>query len=67
MTGEHGARVLCLHTPGCCQDFYRGAGTPATDATDTDRVDMAMVQASAVRNGGIEILGPPPFASPVNS
>lgn len=67
VTGEHGARVLCLHTPGCCQDFYRGAGTPATDATDTDRVDMAMVQASAVRNGGIEILGPPPFASPVNS
>ena len=25
-------------------------------------VDMARVQASAAENGGIEILGPPPFA-----
>jgi hypothetical protein len=36
-------------------------------ATDDDRaltagpVDMSRVQASAQRNGGIQILGPPPF------
>jgi hypothetical protein len=63
VTGATGARVLCLHTPGCCQAFYLDAGGPATADTDLDRVDMAMVRASAERNGGIQILGPPPFAA----
>lgn len=57
-----GARVLCLHTPGCCQAFYRDASDPVTDDGEEPAVDMARVQASAQRNGGIEILGPPPFA-----
>ena len=25
---EDGARLLCLHTPGCCQAFYLGASEP---------------------------------------
>ncbi len=65
VSGADGARVLCLHTPGCCQAFYWDASEPV--ASDDHRgvehgpVDMARVQASAVKNGGIEILGPPPF------
>ena len=56
------ARLLCLHTPGCCQAFYWGA----SEAIDPDRpgpriVDFGAVQASATANGGIVIMGPPPF------
>lgn len=59
-----GARVLCLHTPGACEAFYRDASRPLGDAEDVRGlgVDMAQVQTSARRNGGIQILGPPPFA-----
>ena len=54
------ATLLTLHTPGTCQAFYLGASEPLT--SDTDRVvDFDRVRASAVANGGIEILGPPPF------
>ena len=55
-----GARVLTLKTPGIGQEFYRGASEPATDDL-SDRVDISRVQASAKENGGVEILGPPPF------
>jgi quercetin dioxygenase-like cupin family protein len=57
------ARLLCLHTPGCCQAFYWDASEPLTDGYHLPgAVDFARVRASAQRNGGIEILGPPPFA-----
>jgi quercetin dioxygenase-like cupin family protein len=56
-------RVLCLQTPGCCQAFYFGASEPL--GPDTDRaVDFDRIRASAAANGGIEILGPPPFPEP---
>jgi hypothetical protein len=56
------ARLLCLHTPGCCQAFYWDASEPiAADKPATRTVDFAVVQASAKANGGIVILGPPPF------
>ncbi len=57
------ARMLCLHTPGCCEAFYWDASEPiASDVADpTGPVDFARVRASALANGGIEILGPPPF------
>lgn len=56
-------RLLCLHTPGCCQAFYWGASVPIEDDAPADReVDFGRVRASATANGGIEILGPPPFA-----
>jgi len=65
VSGRDGARLLCLHTPGCCQDFYFDASEPIEigDALGVDAgpVNMGRVQASAARNGGIEILGPPPF------
>ncbi len=57
------ARLLCLHTPGCCQAFYWDASEPiGPDAIGSGTVDFARIHASAARNGGIKILGPPPFA-----
>jgi quercetin dioxygenase-like cupin family protein len=73
VTSPH-ARMLCLHTPGCCQAFYWDASVPmdpdAEGALDpsgagySGEVDFGKVQESARRNGGIEILGPPPFGWP---
>jgi quercetin dioxygenase-like cupin family protein len=56
------ARILCLETPGSSEAFYRGASEPLTPALEASApVDFDRVRASAARNGGIEILGPPPF------
>ena len=55
-------RLLCLHTPGCCQAFYWDASEPLTETLERT-VDMDKIRASAEKNGGIEILGPPPFAA----
>ncbi|HEV2218583.1 MAG TPA: quercetin 2,3-dioxygenase [Candidatus Dormibacteraeota bacterium] len=56
------ARILFLETPGSSEAFYRGASEPATRELEAAApVDFARVRASAQRNGGIEILGPPPF------
>ena len=64
MVSADGTRLLCLHTPGSCEAFYRGASVELTELTDADRtVDFERVMHSAKENGGIEILGPPPFAS----
>jgi quercetin dioxygenase-like cupin family protein len=64
VSGVDGARLLCLHTPGCCQAFYWDASIPADPAeanVGAGPMDMDRVRASAQANGGIEILGPPPF------
>lgn len=54
------ARLLCLHTPGCCQSFYMGASEPLS--AETDRVvDADRVRCSGETNGGIAFVGPPPF------
>ena len=56
------ARILFLETPGSSEAFYRGASealTPTLEATAP--VNFDRVRASATLNGGIEILGPPPF------
>lgn len=59
------ARLLCLHTPGCCEAFYWDASEPLeAGETPSGTVDFDRVRASARRNGGIELLGPPPFAHP---
>jgi quercetin dioxygenase-like cupin family protein len=56
------ARLLCLHTPGSCQAFYWDASEPVDAGEPAGPVDFSRVQASAAQNGGIVILGPPPFA-----
>jgi quercetin dioxygenase-like cupin family protein len=58
------ARMLCLHTPGTCEAFYLGASDPIDATTTTGVVDFDRIAASARDNGGIELLGPPPFAPP---
>jgi len=56
------AKMLTLATPGCCEQFYLDASSPLADGELTGEVDFAKVHASAAKNPGIEILGPPPFA-----
>lgn len=57
-------RLLCLHTPGSCEAFYRGASVALNEICDAERiVDFDRVRRSAKDNGGIEITGSPPFAS----
>ena len=59
------ARVLTLQTPGSAEAFYRGAREPASADTDpSGPVDLARVRDSADRTGGMQVLGPPPFAAP---
>src|SRR4051794_31614698 len=56
------ARLLCLHTPGTCQAFYWDASEPITGDNPARReVHFNRVRTSATSNGGIVILGPPPF------
>ncbi len=63
VSGE--ARILCLLAPGCGQAFYFGASEPIDASNPAPQtVDFARVQASAHQNGGIEIVGPPPFTQP---
>ena len=57
------ARLITIHTPGSCEAFYQGASEPAVDR-EFGPVDFDRIYASAVANGGIEILGPPPFTQP---
>jgi len=62
MVTSESATMLCLHTPGCCEAFYWDASEPLTHEQDSSRpVDFDRIRASAQRNGGIELLGPPPF------
>jgi quercetin dioxygenase-like cupin family protein len=59
------ARVLTLQTPGTAEAFYRGASEPAgTDADPSGPIDFARVRQAAERSGGMQVLGPPPFAAP---
>ncbi|MCU1677298.1 MAG: cupin protein [Frankiales bacterium] len=58
------ARVLCLHTPGSCEAFYWDASEPLAAGASDGPVDMERVRLSAARNGGMVIVGPPPFPQP---
>lgn len=55
------ARVLCLHTPGTCEAFYMGASEPIGPDVTTGPVEFGRIAESGRLNGGIELLGPPPF------
>ena len=64
MVTSQTARMLVLETPGGSEAFYRGASVTATDDLLAEApVDMSRVQQSAQQHGGIEIVGPPPFAA----
>jgi quercetin dioxygenase-like cupin family protein len=53
------ARMLTIQPSCVCEAFYRGASEPlAGSARETD---FGRIAQSGQANGGIEILGPPPF------
>ena len=54
------ARVLWLHVPGSCENFYLAASTPLDEATE-QIVDFDRIHAAAGSTDGITIVGPPPF------
>lgn len=61
------AKVLSFHTSPGAQNFYLGASEPITaEHPASGIVDFDKIKASGVANGGIEILGPPPFSPPAS-
>lgn len=54
-------RLLCLHTPGGDEEFYRLASEPAPEGSRATPVDFGRIGEAARATGAIEILGPPPF------
>lgn len=54
-----GARVLAIQPSGECEAFYRGASEPLEGSARV--TDFEAIGRSAQENGGITILGPPPF------
>lgn len=59
MVVSDGARVLGIQPGDACEAFYLGASEPLEGSareTDFDRIAE-----SGARNGGITLLGPPPF------
>ena len=64
MVQSETARVLTLQTPGSAEGFYRGASEAAAGETGAaGPVDFDRVRDSADRTGGMQIVGPPPFAT----
>jgi quercetin dioxygenase-like cupin family protein len=55
---EH-ARMLTIQPSCVCEPFYRGASEPLDGSAR--ETDFVRIGESARLNGGIEILGPPPF------
>jgi len=55
------ARMLCIHTPGNGEAFYRIASEPAPAGSPPAPVDFDRVRAAAAETGTTVILGPPPF------
>jgi quercetin dioxygenase-like cupin family protein len=56
-----GARMLCLHTPGGGEEFYRAASEPAVGGEPALPVDFERVQRAAIATGSMRVVGPPPF------
>lgn len=53
------AKVIGIQPTCECEPFYRGASEPFDGSACI--VDFARIARSAEENGGIEIVGPPPF------
>jgi quercetin dioxygenase-like cupin family protein len=56
-----GARMLCMHTPGGGEDFYRTASEPAVPGGSAVALDFDRIRQAAVSTGSMTIVGPPPF------
>jgi quercetin dioxygenase-like cupin family protein len=64
MVTSESARLLCLGSPGGTEAFFRAASEPAAADRTDGPVDFGRVREAAVQTGGMEFLGPPPFAKP---
>ena len=53
------ARILAIQPTTACEAFYRGASEPLEGSAR--ETDFGRIAESGRVNGGIEILGPPPF------
>jgi quercetin dioxygenase-like cupin family protein len=62
LAGPSGARMLCLHTPGGGEGFYRVASEPYKDGEPHAPVDFDRIKQSAIATGTMRLIGPPPFA-----
>jgi quercetin dioxygenase-like cupin family protein len=56
-----GARMLCLHTPGGGEDFYREASEAAHTGESPVPVDFDRIKQAAMSTGSMRVVGPPPF------
>ena len=61
MAQAEDARMLCLHTPGGGEDFYRTASEPAIPGEPALPVDFDRIRHAAASTGSMTIVGPPPF------
>lgn len=61
LAGPEGARMLCLHTPGGGEDFYRTASEPAHAGEPALPVDFDRIKQAAITTGSMRMVGPPPF------
>ncbi|MGA8987601.1 cupin domain-containing protein [Aeromicrobium sp.] len=61
LAGPDGARMLCLHTPGGGEDFYRQASKEVVEGEPQLPVDFDQIRESARATGTMKVLGPPPF------
>lgn len=61
LAGSDGARMLCLHTPGGGENFYRTASEPARAGEPPLSVDFDRIQQAAMATGSMRVIGPPPF------
>jgi quercetin dioxygenase-like cupin family protein len=56
-----GARMLCLHTPGGGEAFYRAASEPAVPGEPAVAADFDRIRQAAASSDSMTIVGPPPF------
>ena len=61
LAGSDGARMLCLHTPGGGEDFYRTASEPASAGEPALSLDLDRIRQASEATGSMRIVGPPPF------
>ncbi len=55
------SRMLCLHTPGGGESFYRSASEPVVPGEPAPPVDLDRIREAAASTGSMTIVGPPPF------
>lgn len=56
-----GARMLCLHTPGGGEGFYRTASEAVRAGEAALPVDFDRIKQAAMATGSMRVVGPPPF------